>query len=593
MRDSEAAASSRGQVVGSYVAEEVARATYELVNRSRDDVGRDRNLPSLHSPRGSSTTRRRRVEEQIIMKCTVLPALATITPLLQGAAEADLLEQEERDRQQQAREARRAEKDERQRQAFVRLYRGCGSNPQPPGFGGAALEKPPGKATGDEDVVQSLTQPLSYFTEKSPRKSGMIRRRRFSNYRKLFQASLVGTSVADKRFASPEARMVKCNSMRQVHPALVFPTTPRTASKKLKCAVDRLDKSMEDKGAAEILSKGRASLLRHAFLSNPETVEEKVSEDKVWKHTLDDAFAKSALTPAKRERAQLMRLFVFGSMGTDLKNGQKDREKVLKEPIGTKDQIKMAVDAFTKISSDAQFGVTELRAHVEKICQDLRRAQALKNFPVWETAAVTAFCNPSQSLEDNIKSLQTMCERVSTALFGRKAYIEAEDVIRSIWPCCGLPELKSMRTWWEELLVDKASWRVPTPEVITEEELESLRAVFRFFDHDGSGGVSVNEFISSGLIDKEYAEKLIAEHDADSSECLEIMEFCELFCQNGFRCHAQSLKGTTAEGQRIIYDQRVRGWRLEEADALLDAIYNRRGRTTGPKGERPMERQVS
>merc|ERR1712228_172559 len=107
-----------------------------------------------------------------------------------------------------------------------------------------------------------------------------------------------------------------------------------------------------------------------------------------------------------------------------------------------------------------------------------------------------------------------------------------------------------MKGWCEEFALHNARWRVPPPRVLPLNELEALKAVFKYYDKDCSGSVTAEELIHTGLLDKETARKYVYEMDSDGNGELSITEFCELLCPTGYRSTLEAEMGTTPEGQR-------------------------------------------
>jgi len=116
-----------------------------------------------------------------------------------------------------------------------------------------------------------------------------------------------------------------------------------------------------------------------------------------------------------------------------------------------------------------------------------------------------------------------------------------------------------MKAWYDELVISNARWCVPAPEVCPPSTLRELKAVFRHFDKDGLGVISVDALIRQGLLHREMAK---------AGGELDLASFITLMCPTGFRPDPTAEIGTTRDGERILLDHRLGCWRLENVDGI-------------------------
>eukprot|EP00415_Alexandrium_ostenfeldii_P001225 UN1225 len=150
------------------------------------------------------------------------------------------------------------------------------------------------------------------------------------------------------------------------------------------------------------------------------------------------------------------------------------------------------------------------------------------------------------------------------ALSAKRSVLSIEDMMRFLWPCAGVPELKQMKAWCEELVLSNARWRVPTPKVCPPSQVEELKAIFRYFDKDNHGAISTEDLVRAGLMDRDTARKCFNAVDGDGSGELVLAEFCEIMCPTGFRANSRAETATTKDGERVLFDRRLQCWRLED-----------------------------
>merc|ERR1740121_1400778 len=139
-------------------------------------------------------------------------------------------------------------------------------------------------------------------------------------------------------------------------------------------------------------------------------------------------------------------------------------------------------------------------------------------------------------------------------------------MMRLIWPCSAIPDIKQMKLWSKEFMNAAVKARVKTPPTLPASELEGLCSVFKHFDQDASGELTLDELIEQGLIYEEQKEQYLRDWDRDGDGTLSLLEFCEMMCPAGYRAHEKALKGSKSDGTRVYFDRNLGGWRMENFD---------------------------
>jgi len=223
------------------------------------------------------------------------------------------------------------------------------------------------------------------------------------------------------------------------------------------------------------------------------------------------------------------------------------------EPCGTREQVKQLHAVWDRLDVDNSGTVElhELKRFADRSVVQDRRISLMGPMAAFVT---------STSPEENTKIIAKMCDRLTLYMVGRKTLtLSVEDFIEFLWPCAGPQERQTMKNWYDEFAVSNARWCVPAPEVCPPSKLKELKAVFRHFDKDRVGIVSVDELISVGLLHREMAK---------AGTELNLDEFFTMMCPTGFRPDSTAETGTTRDGERILLDHRLGCWRLENVDGI-------------------------
>lgn len=634
MKELPALSGGKSTVVGTYFAEQVSDATFDLLSVSfpeqqrRPTTQQSSSGNSAPSSPGTANGRRKHVvQEQMGAKCTTLPALQA-----EAAAGKFSKDEEEQDNRRQVREAKKMATADRIHRCAARLYRGerCHYRRR----GECATPS-------DEDIMRSLTRPLGCFAlgpgvgapegmaAATPRggSAGAFQKgrgKRHETYREAFAAGLAGTELADMplRQRSPlvvaydsarhrrgqdrvrlsgsvelrvlpedpveaffkmeeatmqekkahEQAQVKGGPSRQAHlremvKNAVYKEDGVIAQARERCSVFQLPPGSEAEAGSEVQGEGAAAGTPHGVpaavgvadtvavantAAGPSPGAEATGGTESWGDIVDAVVPKAKMNPVRREACELLRKFTFGSAGNERKKGP-EKDRIFQEACGTKEQVKMLHALWDKLDLETTgfVDVQDFRAFVDRTLSEVKGDRRK------DGGFQLALTSNGQTEELS----KRLCDRVANVLMSKKSFI-LEDMMRIIWPCSGVEHLKQMKAWCDEISQSSTKWRVSTPKVLPTDQLEAIQAVFHFYDKDHTGYVTADELFHEGLMDKENASRYVFDGDSDGQ--LSLHEFCQIMCPTGYRAKAEAEIGTNDEGQRIVYDKRLGGWRLED-----------------------------
>lgn len=245
-----------------------------------------------------------------------------------------------------------------------------------------------------------------------------------------------------------------------------------------------------------------------------------------WLELLDAVLPFKKIDPVRREACEAIRLFVFGAVGNEQETRQREKEKIFYETRGTYEKVVKLWKVWCALDDDrsGRVDIAEFRCYAEKVGN------------------------------------KKLGEKAMGALLGKKSSFAVEDMMRLIWPCAQASDLTKMKGWIKDYV--NSMRRVPTPSVLPRSEYEGLLENFRFFDSDCSGSVTVDELVSSGLLDKDQAQRYLADWDEDGYGEFSELAFCHMLCPTGYRAYAEARIATDKEGNQIIYEE-LFGWRLK------------------------------
>jgi Ca2+-binding EF-hand superfamily protein len=297
------------------------------------------------------------------------------------------------------------------------------------------------------------------------------------------------------------------------------------------------------------------------------------------------------VTAARAEACLLMRWFAWGKFGYE-DTAEKDRESILQESLGTKGQVMQLNRLWCKLDKDnsGRVDILEFRKFVEDHIREMikkhkpaekqrvppeARKKNVKRGTMYTTLARqptmafelrtdSAHELLTQAIEETTKFMLLMCEKLSTALLGKKSSFAIEDMMRLIWLPASAQDAKTMRQWIREFIEDAIRHRVDTPPVLDDVEHEALCAVFAYFDDERQGQILFDTLVTKGLIYTEQVDEYRMLWDSDGNGNLSLEEFCDMMCPVGFRATAQSEVGSQADGKRVIYDNSISSWKFDE-----------------------------
>lgn len=150
-------------------------------------------------------------------------------------------------------------------------------------------------------------------------------------------------------------------------------------------------------------------------------------------------------------------------------------------------------------------------------------------------------------------------EKLLQTFLGKKSSFGIEDVFRVVWPYATPEQGQVMKGWIQEWVT--LAKRVKTPPILPTVALEALYESFRFMDTSGDGNVTVEEMVSSGLVEPEQAERYMKEFDTSGDGEMDMREFCEMLCPAGFRAFPDSKSAVDTDDNVVIYEDNY-GWRI-------------------------------
>eukprot|EP00397_Hematodinium_sp_SG-2012_P026153 GEMP01027375.1.p1 GENE.GEMP01027375.1~~GEMP01027375.1.p1 ORF type:complete len:464 (-),score=129.65 GEMP01027375.1:909-2300(-) len=223
------------------------------------------------------------------------------------------------------------------------------------------------------------------------------------------------------------------------------------------------------------------------------------------------------LSPTRREACSAVRLLVYG----EVINDPKELDKVCNESIGAKDKVVQLWRRWRALDADnsGRVDVPEFRTFVRK-----------------------------QLSGEQLDKVETAIKDI----FGKKSSCSLDCLMRVIWPTADTAAVKLMKTWIDEHQAQMC--RVKTPQLIREDERLGLVELFRYFDTDRSGTLSMEELVSSQLLDREQATRYLADFQKSREDELNLDDFLNIFCPVGYRVSEDVFVARDADGCRIYFD---------------------------------------
>mmetsp|Transcript_5726 Transcript_5726/g.10206 ORF Transcript_5726/g.10206 Transcript_5726/m.10206 type:complete len:703 (-) Transcript_5726:87-2195(-) len=289
-------------------------------------------------------------------------------------------------------------------------------------------------------------------------------------------------------------------------------------------------------------------------------------KDGTWDKLLDAICpSQQKISQDRKEACQMLRFFVYGKVGNETALSARDRDRIYYESIGSKQEVFQLFGMWRKLDDDnsGRVDIGEFRAFAESYMTQMMAMGDSENgnSPHMEDSQFRM----QGTAEENMKFISKLCDKLAQLLLGKKSSFVIEDMMRLIWPCSQISDIKQMKQWCKELASQAQQQRVKTPPVLSAAECEGLASVFRHFDDDDSGSVSIEELIGKGLIYEDQVDSYLLDWDRNGDGVLSLTEFLEMMCPSGYRATQESTVGTLPTGQRIFLDGRTGLWR-EEGD---------------------------
>lgn len=524
------------------------------------------------------------------LACTVLPALSTIEPLLLGTSEGFFqpgahrphrkVESVEKAPQAEHLPDIREARENEIKRAVARLHRGMKR------FGGHVSSDEELMEPSDSEIISQLTRPRTgsrmqqeFERAASPNsKSSTFRltaapshgtrkkqkEKKHANHYDLFasvstinstgdltqQASTLGSSrhkwmaMGSKKIKEDAKASLATTTITILPEDAVdsfFKEEERILGEKANQPIAKPDRkaislastigSMVKKNK-ELLAQGAANAIQPAQLQPEvaEQIQKKQGVSSEWEELLEAVVTTKKIDKVRRMACESLRMFVFGAVGNENETLSKEKEKIFYEGCGEYSKVIKLWKVWCQLDDDhsGRVDISEFRAYAEKVGQ------------------------------------KKMGEKAMGALLGKKSSFSLEDMMRLIWPCAQAHDLAKMNKWIKEYVASMR--RVATPPILSQSEFEGLIENFRFFDADGSGYVSVDELVSSGLLDKDQAQRYLSEWDDEGCGEFSEVAFCHMLCPTGYRAYGDAPIATDKDGNQIVYEE-LFGWRLKNIAA--------------------------
>mmetsp|Transcript_3726 Transcript_3726/g.7625 ORF Transcript_3726/g.7625 Transcript_3726/m.7625 type:complete len:772 (+) Transcript_3726:195-2510(+) len=293
----------------------------------------------------------------------------------------------------------------------------------------------------------------------------------------------------------------------------------------------------------------------------------------MWGAVLDAVLPKQKISKDRREACQMLRFFVYGSIGNEGAKTAREQDKVFYETMGTKEKVRVLYNLWGHLDEDGsgRVDIVEFRDFASKHMKEkLEGGMGSDGFD-GTTLGLPSWAN-LRSAEDLPKFIAKLCDKLVQLLLGKKSSFVIEDMMRLIWPCATPADVKEMRKWFREFAKSADRKRVKSPPVLPESDFEGLCSVFRYFDDDNSGEVMIEELVTKGLIYEDQAPAYFRDWDRNGDGSLDLLEFCEMMCPSGYRAYPKATIGSRPDGTRIIFDEKLDCWRVVEEVPLEGAI---------------------
>jgi len=279
------------------------------------------------------------------------------------------------------------------------------------------------------------------------------------------------------------------------------------------------------------------------------------------------------LTHVKKEACQMLRFFVYGKVGNEFAKSAKEKEAIFQESLGTQEQVIALFNLWSRLDEDGsgRVDMKEFRNFADKHMKqrleefvELRDQADEANYKL-ELAMFGGQITPEEALKFSSK----LCDRLGGLVMGKKSSFVIEDMMKLIWPAATVNDMKEMWRMFRTFKNGDKN-RIKTPPLLPASELNALFAVFRHFDGDRSGKVSLEELIESGLMYEDMASEMFRQWDRDGDGTLDKYEFAEMVCPSGYLAHPKAQLASLKDGTRLVFDAQLDCWRAQGSDVVFE-----------------------
>jgi hypothetical protein len=275
----------------------------------------------------------------------------------------------------------------------------------------------------------------------------------------------------------------------------------------------------------------------------------------------------------KKEACQMLRFFVYGKVGNEFAKTSKEKDVIFQESVGTQEQVVALFNLWSRLDEDGsgRVDMKEFRQFAEK-----HMKQRLEDFVDLRDQADEASARPELAMfgghlspEEALKFSSKLCDRLGGLVMGKKSSFVIEDMMRLIWPAATVHTMKEMWGMFRTFKRGDKN-RINTPPLLPASELNALFAVFRHFDGDSSGKVSLEELIESGLMYEDMATEMFRDWDRSGDGQLDKYEFAEMVCPSGYLAHPKAKLASLKDGTRLVFDEQLDCWRAMGSDVVFE-----------------------
>jgi len=142
------------------------------------------------------------------------------------------------------------------------------------------------------------------------------------------------------------------------------------------------------------------------------------------------------------------------------------------------------------------------------------------------------------------------------------------EMLRMFWPGAGPKDILAMKALMTRAML--GYYRIKSPSLLPQEKHTQLKGHYAQLESRGENGVVFyNDLIEAGLVDAETSRELRHRYDVNRDGMIQLSEFLEMLCPNGFRVHEKQCRALAADGQPMSClaaecgGERFSGWLLD------------------------------